>query len=123
MSPTRVINKLKHADQFKLMKLVEAEFTERRQTDDEFAVYATEKLGFQVKGSNVFGAREALGIESSRAKMSASSMESRLVMVESETILLRQRLAYLEELVNAMGNQMQRPHGGFAGTGKVGGQS
>lgn len=99
MSPTRHINKLKHAEQFRLMKLVEAEFTERRQTDDEFAAYATDALGIKVNGNNVFGAREALGIESSRVKMSASTIESRLVLVEK-------RLAAVEELVNKIDHQL-----------------
>lgn len=92
---TRQINKLKHADQFKLMKLVEAEFIERRQTDDEFAAYAAEKLGFKINGNNVFSARHALGIESSRIKMTTSTIESRLLLVEK-------RLAILEDVVNRL---------------------
>jgi hypothetical protein len=87
--PKKTRNDLTLDKQYKLMQLVERDYVTRRQTDEEFAAYATETLGFFVNGNNVFGARRALGIDAPRNVATNTALESRV-------LLLEKRLAELE---------------------------
>jgi len=90
---TKRLNKLTADKQYKLMKLVEAEYSTRRETDEAFGVHATEALGFHVNGNNVFGARRALGIDATRNISTNTALESRVMLLEK-------RLAALEDYFN-----------------------
>jgi aconitase A len=62
----RVMNKLTTKNLILLSELVRAEYAERKQSDNDFAVYAAEKLGTRITGGNIQGMRETFGIPSSR---------------------------------------------------------
>lgn len=89
----RTVNKLTADKQYKLMRLVENEYTTRKQTDPDFATYAKEVLGFEVNANNVFGARRALNIEATRNVSTNTALETRVTLLEK-------RLAELEEHFN-----------------------
>ena len=63
---TRTQVNLKLGDSFKLMKLLEAEYVEKKLTDIQFAEYATQQLGFGVNSDHVYNRRTQLGIAATR---------------------------------------------------------
>jgi len=106
MEPTqqRHINKLTSDKQYKLMKLVEAEYSTRRQTDVDFATYAKETLGFELNSNNVFGARRALNIEATRNVSTNTALESRVVLLEKRLAELEEHHNNLAHAVHGLGS-------------------
>lgn len=99
--PGNKVNTLDGAQRFKLMKLMEAQYTTAGLHDTEFADKATAELGFTVTRANVQGAREALGIESTlevEKRQREHSPATRLVTIEA-------RLAALENWVRKFDTQ------------------
>jgi len=90
------VNTLDGRSRYKLMQLVEAEYAKLAVSDAEFAVKAAEQLGFAVTYANVQGAREALGIESTRETVAKARKEpgTRLDRIEL-------RLAAIEVWIKA----------------------
>ena len=70
---TRTQVNLKLGDSFKLMKLIEAEYVEKKLTDIQFAEYATHQLGFGVNSDHVFNRRTQLGIAATRTVAAAEN--------------------------------------------------
>lgn len=86
---------------FQLASLTLAEYVASGQTDVEFAVYASEKLGTTVNARHIASSREIHGIESKRAiavaanKVDAVSLESRLADAEAQSKHLAERVNQL----------------------------
>lgn len=65
------------AESFRLMTLVQAEYTARGTSDVEFAEHATKALGFSVNHNNVASARNAFSIPSTKySKPPSPTVES-----------------------------------------------
>lgn len=55
-------NQLSMLHKHRLMELIEQEYRQRAESDADFAAYASKRIGTEVSGNNVAGARVALGI-------------------------------------------------------------
>lgn len=93
---TRMQVNLKLGDSFKLMKLLEAEYTEKKLTDIQFAEYATHQLGFSVNSDHVFNRRTQLGIAATRTVATA---ENKVNKKKSDKDALFEMLCALEARV------------------------
>jgi len=99
----RVQVNLKLGDSFKLMKLLEAEYVEKKLTDIQFAEYATQQLGFGVNSDHVFNRRTQLGIPATRtvatAENRASKKKSDKEALFDMICALETRVVNLEKLI------------------------
>lgn len=82
-------NHLNRIQNYQLMQLISAEFPSQGVSDDNFAIYASTKLGFTVNGRNVHGARNDLGIPPAVRKASTiaerlEELENRIAKLEKE---------------------------------------
>jgi hypothetical protein len=87
---------LKLGDSFKLMKLLEAEYAEKKLTDIQFAEYATHHLGFGVNSDHVFNRRTQLGIAATRTVATA---ENKINKKNSDKDVLFEMLCALEQRI------------------------
>lgn len=92
------VNKLTMVNQFALINLVQAEYTKRAQYDPDFAVWASEQLGFTVTGGNIQGVREQFNIASTlqTERAEAAEPKTRLDRLEAELKALRTELSTLK---------------------------
>lgn len=89
-------NRLKGPEQFKLNKLVEAFYTQKNISDEEFAHFAQEELGFPVSKANVQGAREACGIASTNARVPGqANIANRITALETKVAELESAVRVL----------------------------
>jgi len=95
------INRLMMGQQYKLLQIVEQEYTSSRMHDTQFAAHATEKLGFTVTPGNVKGCLEGLGIKNNLLvqREEAAQPTTRLDRVEA-------RLGALEAMARELGWQI-----------------
>lgn len=95
---TRPHNALDGNQRYQLNKLVEAEFPTAEKTDQQFAEYASSKLGFWVNGNNVVGARKATKVApympppSTALPDRVEALERKVAELQSELATLRARL-------------------------------
>lgn len=88
-------NQLSYKEMFALSPLVAAEYVSSDKTDAEFAVLATERLGFPVSEGNVKAARELHDIPSRRERrLSEASSED--ANSSAEVAALKRRIEALE---------------------------
>lgn len=83
--------KLQASERYKLTKLIEAEYAKRALTDEEFARFAIDALGFEINAGGVQFARESIGLLSTRQiKREAGkfTIESRLDNAEKAILRL-----------------------------------
>ena len=92
------INRLIMAQQFSLLKFMESDYVASGELDTEFAVRATNHLGFNITAANIHAAREALGLKSNRdlKREQAKQPCNRLEHIE-------QRLEKLESMAKELG--------------------
>ena len=92
------INRLILSQQFALLKYMETDYVASGESDNDFAVRASNHLGFPVTGGNVFGCREALKMKSNRDLRLEQKKQpkNRLEYIE-------QRLEKLEALARELG--------------------
>lgn len=98
-----VINKLKMAEQFKLGDLIRTQYTVQDKSDQEFAVHASEVLGFKVGVTNVQSARNALGIPPNRgryAEREDSRLELRVQSLERQILTMSEQIAGIQMRMN-----------------------
>ena len=100
------VHKLAMAEQFKLMKFVEAEYVKADANDSEFAATAQEILGFKVTNHNVAGVRRALGIESTLDRRAREAKERKTAEPQTRLDKLEARLACLETAFNDLKKQL-----------------
>lgn len=60
------VKRLTGIQDYKLMQLTETKYAEMKVTDEEFAKFATNELGFFVNRDHVYKRRTELGIQASR---------------------------------------------------------
>lgn len=82
--------RLNRMQTFQLMQLIQEEFVKQGVSDETFAAFATEKLGFIVNDRNVQGCRTDLGIESVLRATQPKTVLARLEALEA-------RIAQLEK--------------------------
>ena len=100
------VHKLPMAEQFKLMKFVEAEYQKADAHDEEFAATAQEVLGFKVTKHNVSGVRRALGIESTLDRKVREAKERKTVEPQTRLDKMEVRLAALESAFHDLKRQL-----------------
>jgi hypothetical protein len=90
----RKVIRLTLVDQLKLAEFVKEHYTEKKVSDVEFAVLASEHFGSQINDNHVSATRNALGIPSTKVAIQA---------LKPETIIER-----LEACEKAIGNLIRR---------------
>lgn len=93
--PARTANKLDTKQTVQLSVIVTEQFADRKQSDGDFALYASEKLGFKITAGNIQGMREAFGIPSSRevaALQNPDMLVKRVEELERTVFRLREML-------------------------------
>lgn len=99
------------ADQkYKLMKLVEAKYTEARQSDTTFAETASKELGFHVTVHNVAGARTALNIPNTRETLKSEEGSEQTLLKRVRD--LEDTVARMQESFRALSEVVARLMGG-----------
>lgn len=93
---SRIMNKLSTKTLVLLSELVRNEYPERKQTDADFATYASEKLGTKITSGNVSGMRDTFGIPSSREVAALANPD-----------MLVKRVEELERLVAKLQSDIQ----------------
>ena len=88
------------ADSFKLMKLLETEYTEKKLSDIDFAKYAADKLKLPINTDHIFNRRTQLEIPATRTVATAENRkkndcEALFDLVRS----LEERVVNLEKLL------------------------
>mgnify|MGYP000911957581 CR=1 FL=1 len=94
------VHRLNIRESMRLAELLEKEFVTKRVSDDEFAKYVEELLGFKITDGNVRGLREALDIPSLNAIFKGSKIitaEERILRVEADLADLKKRFEKLLE--------------------------
>lgn len=91
--PAEKLNMLQSS---KLLVLIEADFVSLDKTDEEYAKYASEKLGFSVNADHIATRRRQLGIERKRPVAVAGDL---LALSERVEALERQHAADEKEHV------------------------
>lgn len=89
-------------DSFRLMKLLEAEYTARGETDAQFAVYASGVLGVEVNIHHVFNRRSQMGITSNKTIAAPKNKKDKDAMFELVRAL-EQRVVFLEKAIGMDG--------------------
>lgn len=95
-------NKLKMAEQYKLIGYVQTQYVTADMHDPEFAEKATAELGFQVTAGNIQGVRTEFGIEATKLKRLNATPEliiDRLEKLEAQMGKVKEILAKLGEKV------------------------
>lgn len=100
------VHKLRMAEQFKLMKFVEAEYVKADAHDEEFAVVAQETLGFKCTKFNVAGVRRALGIESTLDRKAREAKERKTVEPQTRLDKMEARLSAMESAFHELKRQL-----------------
>jgi hypothetical protein len=90
------------ANSFKLMKLIEAEYTTQALTDTDFAKYATKQLGFDVNADHIFNRRSQMNIKATRTVAIAAGRTDNTALFELGRAL-EQRVAMLEKAIGMDG--------------------
>jgi uncharacterized protein YdeI (BOF family) len=95
----RKTNTLSLAASFKLMKLIEAEYTTKGVADTDFAAFASKQLGFTVNADHVYNRRTQLGIAATRTTNTAAKKMDTTAML---TLIgeLERRVAALEKALD-----------------------
>lgn len=99
---------LTHKQSFELANFVKAHYEAKGLTDDKFALFANESLGFAVNANNVATAREVIGVKATREvlrKKSAQTLEAaleRLAVLESTVEDLERKMLALQQSVKGM---------------------
>lgn len=88
-------NRLSRGESFKLMKLVEAEYSTYAVSDREFAEYASKTLGFPISPSSVLSCRNEFDIPPTRELK--IPLETRVKDLESDLATLSMQVANLIE--------------------------
>ena len=86
------------ADSYKLMKLLEVEYTAKGMTDAQFAVYASEQLKFLVNADHVYNRRAQMGIPATRTATTETKKADKNALYE-KVCVLELRIAALEKAV------------------------
>lgn len=99
---------LNQIELFKLMNLIEKEYAERKQTDNNFAAYANVALNLSgIHGKHVERARQSLKIPATLyARTGAAKAQNELVLeglqnAEKRFVSLEEKVATLEKLLDA----------------------
>lgn len=87
------------ADSFKLMKLLEVEYTEKKLSDIDFAKYAAEKLKLPINADHVFNRRTQLEIPATRTAAIAESKKNDCEALFDLVRTLEERVVTLEKLL------------------------
>lgn len=85
------------AEQFRLFKHIEANYTKSGDNDCVFAKAATIELGFQVNDRHVWGARQSLGIEPNNKKFGLrpnKDLAKRVEKIETALMALYAQLGW-----------------------------
>jgi hypothetical protein len=101
MTAPKQINNIGLKESALLCNLIETEYPELALTDNQFAVYATEKLGFTVSGTHVHNRRKAYGIPSfitQPVKLVPEPLQA--VDPEDRITALENKILQLEKVLN-----------------------
>lgn len=99
---------LTHKQSFELANFVKANYEAKGLTDDKFALFANESLGFTVNSNNVATAREVVGLKATRdvlREKSAQTLEmalERIAVLESTVEDLERKMLALQQSVKAV---------------------
>jgi len=91
---------------YKLMRLLEAHYTEKGVTDEEFAKWVTQELGFTVNRDHVYKRRSELGIPATRVVVAASKITVKaadMAALKEWIGMLESRIITLEKLTVSRG--------------------
>ena len=95
---------------YKLMRLLEAHYTEKGVTDEEFAKWVTQELGFTVNRDHVYKRRTELEIPATRvviaskATVKAADMAAMMELVRG----LEERVVSLEKIAVMLTNRVPK---------------
>lgn len=99
---------LTHKQAFELANFVKAHYESKGLTDDKFALFASEGVGFTVNSNNVATAREVIGLKATRdvlREKSAQALEAaleRLAVLESTMEDLERKMLALQQSVKGV---------------------